>query len=90
MARQSVRQLTIYGESASIRVVIVERRAHIRKELRSLLEQDGGMEIAGATRFLGKVLPLIRAHQPDVVRMEAGHPDGDRYPSLSRNSWAIP
>jgi len=35
------------------------------------------MEIAGATRFLGKVLPLIRAHQPDVVLMEAGHPDGD-------------
>ena len=76
MSKKSVRQLTIYKGGASIRVVIVERRTHMRKEIRSVLEQDGEVEIAGVTRLSENVLPLIHACQPDVVLVEAGHPDG--------------
>jgi len=76
VSRKSVKQLTIDGGSASIRVVIVERRAHVRKEIRSLLEQDGEVEIAGATRLPENVIPLIHARRPDVVLMEAGPPNG--------------
>ncbi|MDH5669126.1 MAG: response regulator transcription factor [Nitrospira sp.] len=76
MSRKSFRQLTIYKGGTSIRVVIVERRAHVRKEIRNLLEQDGEVEIAGVTRSPENVLPLIHARQPDVVLIEAGHPDG--------------
>lgn len=76
VSKKSVRQLTIYKGGTSIRVVIVERRAHVRKEIRNLLEQDGEVEIAGVTRSSENVLPLIHARQPDVVLIETGHPDG--------------
>ena len=77
VSRKSVRQLTIYKGGTSIRVVIVERRAHVCKEIRNLLEQDGEVEIAGVvTRSSENVLPLIHARQPDVVLIEAGQPDG--------------
>lgn len=48
------------------------------------------MEIAGATRFPENVLFLIRARHPDVVLIEAGHPDGDGLQACREIRWRFP
>jgi len=71
----------MYHRDRTIRVVIVEDRPRVRRELKQLLEQEGDVEVIGTARLLSTARLLIhlltQQRQPDVVLMEVNVQDGN-------------
>jgi DNA-binding NarL/FixJ family response regulator len=60
-----------------IRVVLVDDQELIRAGLRSLMENDPGIEVVGEAGDGGSGLALVRLHLPDVLLMDIRMPGGN-------------
>jgi DNA-binding NarL/FixJ family response regulator len=67
-----------------IRVLIADDHALILEAIRLTLEQDGEIEIVGATRTGSEVLPLVGATNPDLVLLDVRMPGIDGFGILDR------
>ena len=58
-----------------IRLLLVDDHAIVRSGLRTLLEDEADIEIAGEAGTAREALELVRQARPDVVLMDIGLPD---------------
>ena len=81
MTSPSSQQLSMYHRERAIRVVIVQDRPRVRREIRQLLEHEGDVEVVGMARLLSTASLLIhlltQQRQPDVVLMDVNVQDGN-------------
>ena len=54
----------------SVRVMLVDDHALCRTGLTELLQNRGGIQVVGATGDPAQVVPMLRAHQPDLLVLE--------------------
>lgn len=64
--------------TSSVRVMLVDDHALCRTGLTELLQNRGGIQVVGATGDPTQVVPMLRAHQPDllVLDLRLGAADG--------------
>ena len=62
---------------SSLRVVIADDHALMRKAIRAVLERAEGIEVVGETGSGEQLLPLVRATQPAVVLLDIRMPGMD-------------
>jgi two-component system nitrate/nitrite response regulator NarL len=67
-----------------IRVALVDDHALCRNGLTELLEHRGGMKVVGTTGNPDEVVPLLRAHQPDLLVLDLRMPATDGLSLLRR------
>jgi DNA-binding NarL/FixJ family response regulator len=58
----------------SIRVLIVDDQSALRKAIRELLEEGGGVEVTGEADDGSEVLQAVNDAQPDLVLMDLAMP----------------
>ncbi|MBV8996078.1 MAG: response regulator transcription factor [Pseudonocardiales bacterium] len=61
---------------ASVRVFLLDDHEVVRRGLRDLLEDSGGIEVVGEAGRVDEALRRIRAVRPDVAVLDAQLPDG--------------
>jgi DNA-binding NarL/FixJ family response regulator len=67
-----------------IRVVLVDDQELVRAGLRSLLENDPGIEVVAEASNGAQGLEQVRRHMPDVVLMDVRMPVGDGIDATAR------
>lgn len=61
---------------ASIRVVIADDHAVVRRGLRQVLDADGGFEVVAEAADLDSARRYVRGHHPDVLVLDLNMPGG--------------
>ena len=59
----------------SLKVILADDHSIVRKGLRSLIEEQGKMQVAGEADNGRKVIELVNQHNPDVVVIDIGMPE---------------
>jgi DNA-binding NarL/FixJ family response regulator len=73
-----------------IRVVLVEDHDMVAEAIGLALEQDATVKILGRAPSIAAALTLVQRHQPDVVVLDRGLPDGDGITAIARLQSAAP
>lgn len=61
-------------ENGPVRVVIADDHAVVRQGIRSVLEENGDLEVVGEAADGGEALALIEEHAPDVALLDVTMP----------------
>ncbi len=73
-----------YPQKKKIRVLIVDDHPIARKELRTLLEDSGGMRVVAEARDGREAIDLFNDLKPDVVLMDLVVPEADGIDAIRR------
>jgi two-component system response regulator NreC len=71
-------------ENAQIRVLLADDHALMRRSLRLLLDGEEGMEVVAEANDLAAVARHVHAHEPQVLVLDLGMPDGSSIEAISR------
>jgi two-component system response regulator NreC len=71
-------------ENAQIRVLLADDHALMRRSLRLLLDGEKGMEVVAEASDLAAVARHVHAHEPQVLVLDLGMPDGSSIDAISR------
>jgi DNA-binding NarL/FixJ family response regulator len=69
---------------ASIRVVLADDHAMMRRTLRLLLESEADVEVIAEASDLRTVMHHVRAHHPEVLVLDFGMPTGSSIEAIRR------
>ncbi|QJT08484.1 chemotaxis response regulator protein-glutamate methylesterase [Oceanidesulfovibrio marinus] len=78
------------NEIVSIKVVVVDDSAFMRKALSTMLEKDPEIKVVATARNGEEGLELIRTHQPDVVTLDIEMPKMDGLTALRHIMMEMP
>jgi two-component system response regulator NreC len=67
-----------------IRVVLAEDHALMRRNLRSLLDREAGVEVVAEAQDLAGVVRRVRGLRPDILILDLGMPDGSSVEAVRR------
>jgi two-component system, NarL family, response regulator NreC len=71
-------------ENAQIRVLLADDHALMRRSLRLLLDGENGIEVIAEASDLAAVARHVHAHEPQVLVLDLGMPDGSSIDAISR------
>ena len=66
----------VAGSPRTIRVVIADDHAVVRRGLRQVLEDEGGFELVAEASDLESARRFVRGHHPDVLILDLNLPEG--------------
>jgi two-component system response regulator NreC len=78
------------GDTDAIRVVLADDHALMRRTLRGLLEAEQGVEVIAEASNLGVLLRHVDAHQPHVLVLDLGMPDGSSSEAIRQLRERLP
>jgi two-component system response regulator NreC len=78
------------GEEAPISVVLADDHALMRRSLRLLLDGDAAIDVVAEADDLAAVERHVHGHQPDVLVLDLGMPDGSGLPAIGNLRRSAP